>query len=120
MSAPRHRKHSIYTLVLFHGEKQVIVRMPDMFVRWPELRQRIFDFMKADLHVKVVDIFNFEGLAGYPKGQEHEDDPAFIERCEKAFAGSKEYLQKFTLYAWDDATRTFKLAREAVSQPESA
>ena len=66
--------------------------------------------MKRDLGVKVKDIYSIEGLAGSPENQAN-DDLAFIEKCEKAFGGSSNYLAAFTLYAWDSATRSFKLAR---------
>lgn len=104
------RKHALYLNVVSHGPL-VIAKMPDEFIRWAEVRQRIFDFMKRDLGVKVKDILSLEGVAGLPEREAHNDDPEFVTKCEKAFGGSSDYLKAFTLYAWDDATRTFKLAR---------
>lgn len=109
------RRHSLYCLVLSNGGQLVMVQMPDHFVAWTELRQRIYDFMKNDLSIKVKDIFSIEGLNGDPNGVP--DDPDQLPRFQKAFAGSTEHFPKFTLYAWDDTSRSFKLARAAIPQP---
>jgi hypothetical protein len=107
--SPVKRRHALYCTVL--SRELVIVRMPEHFVRGKDVIRALLQMMKREFGIQGKNV-GIEGLVD-TRG-ENADEDAFIDKLEAAFAGSPDYLKKFNLFAWDDATGSFVKAREAV------
>ncbi len=101
----------LYCTVL--SSELVIVRMPEHFVRGSDVIRSLLQMMKREFGILGKNV----GIEGLIDGRgETADEDAFMDKLEAAFAGSPDYLKKFNLFAWDDATESFVKARGAVEQ----
>ena len=88
-----------------------MVRMPEAHVRWTEIRRELHRVMRAKHGILGRQIHSVEGFAGSPDGDTDEGDGLAL--CTRAFDGDVRTLKRFTLYAWDEASRSFQFARAA-------
>lgn len=115
MSTPKRRRHCLYLNPIAEGAL-TIFRAPDRFIRWYDLRAAILKTLRDRHAVKAANVFAIEGIGGYlpEDGPRYaEEDAATLPKFEAAFAGDPERFAGFHLYAWDEETQGFELARKA-------
>ncbi len=88
----------------------MIVRPPPYAIPWRRLVQAVGRVVR-DHGAPLKSVSSIEGLAGFSRADNPQDDARNVARLEMAFAGAAEPYDGFWLYDWDDASGAFKLAR---------
>ncbi len=94
------RRHSLYLNPITSGPL-IIMRAPDEFVRWVDLRRAILTALRQDFGLRARDVHAIEGLAGYAYQPDDADSVRFAARVDRGLAGDPEPVAGFHLYAWE-------------------
>ncbi len=109
------RRHCLYTVVHNTPCKLVIARLPSEFLAIDKWRRPLLQYMRRVYGIRTADIFEFQGIAGMPAGEEAHEEPLFLARLRMAFEGNPEPVPSFDLIAWNEDTQDFSLARPALT-----
>ncbi len=106
------RRHSLFCHVVC--SKMVLAKLPENFVPVKEWKRSLLRFMHVWYGLPAKEIHSIEGLAGYPVGEDANEDREYLQLITAAFAGENEAVPSFDLIEWNPQTKSFWFKRAAI------